>query len=86
MSQMGSQASRKGKSTGSRTKELIHGLPRLCAPSPASLFKNRDSSSGYKGPWGWDHYRVSWPQENSMIGPLKGERDTKQVNPEGRNQ
>lgn len=28
---------------------------------------------------------VSWPQEDSMIGPLKGERDMKQVNPEGRN-
>lgn len=52
----------------------------------ASLFKNRDSSSGYKGPCGWDHYRVSWPQEDSMIGPLKEERDTKQVNPEDRNQ
>lgn len=52
----------------------------------ASLFKNRDSSSGYKGPCGWGHYRVSWPQEDSMIGPLKKESDTKQVNREGRKQ
>lgn len=51
-----------------------------------SLFKNRDSSSGYKGPCDWDYYRVSWPQEDSMIGPLKEERDIKQVNLEGRSQ
>lgn len=51
-----------------------------------SLFKNRDFSSGYKGPCDWDYYSVSWPQEDSMIGPLKEERDTKQVNLEGRNQ
>lgn len=93
---MESQASRNGKITGSRARGLLHGLPWLDALPPASmvgragalasLFKNRDSSSGYKGPYGWDHYRVSWSQEDSMIGPLKEERDTKQVNPEGRNQ
>lgn len=43
------------------------------------------SSSGYKDPRGWDHYRVSWPQEDSMLGPLEGEKNPKQVNLEGRN-
>lgn len=41
-------------------------------------------SSGYKDPCGWGHYRASRPQEDSMIGPLEGERNTKQVNLEGR--
>lgn len=41
-------------------------------------------SSGYKGLCEWYHYRVSWPQEDSMKGSLEGERNTKQVNLEGR--
>lgn len=42
------------------------------------------SSSDYKDPCGQDHYRVSWSQEDNMIGPLEGERNTKRVNLEGR--
>lgn len=40
-------------------------------------------SSGYKDPCGWGHYRASRPWEDSTIGPLLGERNTKQVNLEG---